>query len=83
MDERAEFLRRRIELYRRYLREGVDIDVAAEYLRQIAEDEGELAEIGVDKHRWTRLVPPAPREPQFCAGHQHGRQPGAVVKSRV
>ncbi len=60
MDERAEFLRRRIELYRRYLREGVDIDVAAEYLRQIAEDEGELAEIGVDKHRWTRLVPPAP-----------------------
>jgi len=37
---------RRIELYRRYLREGLsDAAVAAEYLRQIAEDEAALGRI--------------------------------------
>jgi hypothetical protein len=45
MDERAAILRRRIELYRRYLREGVDAWMAAEYLQQIVADEAELAEI--------------------------------------
>ena len=41
-ENRAELLRRRIALYRRYLREGVNGVFAAEYLRQIAEDEAEL-----------------------------------------
>jgi hypothetical protein len=42
MNDRAEILRRKIELYRRYLREGVDITLATEYLREIAEAEAEL-----------------------------------------
>jgi hypothetical protein len=42
-------LRRRLELYRRYLREGVDTALAAEYICQIAEDEAELAAIEFDK----------------------------------
>ena len=43
---RAEYLLRRIELYRRYLREGVDAAEAIDYLREIAEAEAELAAIG-------------------------------------
>lgn len=43
MDEMAERLRRRIALYRRYLREGVDSDLAAEYLKTITADEAALA----------------------------------------
>ncbi len=43
MEDRTELLRRRIALYRRYLREGVNDGLAVEYLRQIAEDEAELA----------------------------------------
>jgi hypothetical protein len=43
--DRAELLRRRIALYRRYLREGVEGALALEYLRQIAEDEAELNRI--------------------------------------
>ena len=38
-------LRQRIALYRHYLRVGVDAALAVEYLRQIAEDEAELAAI--------------------------------------
>jgi len=45
MDERAEALRRRIALYRRYLRESVDATLASEYLREIAEAEAELEQI--------------------------------------
>ncbi len=45
MDERSELLRHRIELYRRYLREGVDANLAAQYLREIGAAEAELAEI--------------------------------------
>ena len=45
MKERAEMLRRRTALYRRYLREGVDAALAGEYLRQIRDDEAELATI--------------------------------------
>jgi hypothetical protein len=51
MEERAEFFRRRIELYRHYLREGVDAGLAVDYLRQIVEDEAELREIGTDRRR--------------------------------
>ena len=40
--DRAERLHRRIALYRRYLSQGVDAGMAAEYLRQIKEDETEL-----------------------------------------
>jgi hypothetical protein len=43
--ETADVLRRRIALYRRYLREGVEGDLAAEYLKTIAADEAALAEI--------------------------------------
>jgi hypothetical protein len=49
MEERAELLRRRIELYRGYLREGVDASLPEQYLRQIVEDEAALREIGTDK----------------------------------
>jgi hypothetical protein len=51
MSERAELLRRRIELYRRHLREGVDVVLAAEYLREIVATEAELQEIagGTDR----------------------------------
>ena len=38
-------LRRRIALYRRYLREGVDATLALEYVGQIRDDEAELAAI--------------------------------------
>jgi hypothetical protein len=41
--EPPEQLRRRIALYRRYLREGVDGDLAAEYLKSILADEAALA----------------------------------------
>jgi hypothetical protein len=51
MEPRSEFLRRRIELYRRYLREGVDISLASEYLRQLSEDEAELAAIEAGQRR--------------------------------
>jgi hypothetical protein len=40
--ERIEFLRARISLYRRYLREGVDGEVATAYLWLIRQDEVEL-----------------------------------------
>ena len=42
MDDRAQSLRRRIAVHRRYLAEGVDEALAAEYRRQIAEDQAEL-----------------------------------------
>ena len=51
MEERAAILRRRIELYRRYLREGVDAGLATEYLWQISQAEAELAEIESDPER--------------------------------
>jgi hypothetical protein len=57
MDETAEALRRRIALYRRYLREGVEGDLAAEYLRTIAADEASLAAIG---RKDKELRPPRP-----------------------
>ena len=45
MQKRAENLHRRIELYRRYLAEGVDADLARQYLDDIRTAEAELAEI--------------------------------------
>jgi len=51
MKERAQILRRRIALYRRYLREGVDAALAGEYLRQIRDDEAELAAIESGERR--------------------------------
>jgi hypothetical protein len=42
MDDRAHALRRRIAVYRRYLAEGMDEALAAEYHCQIAEDQAEL-----------------------------------------
>ncbi len=45
MTERAELLRRRIALYRRYLTEGVDVDLARQYLNDITEAEAELEAI--------------------------------------
>ena len=46
--DRTKLLRQRIELYRRYLREGVDGRLAFEYLRQIAEDEAELGHVAAE-----------------------------------
>jgi hypothetical protein len=46
---RTEELRRRIELYRRYLREGVEAQLAHDYLDQIKRDRQELAEIDIGK----------------------------------
>ena len=42
MDERKKLLRRKIDLLRHYLREGVEVGIAATYLREIAEAEWEL-----------------------------------------
>jgi hypothetical protein len=44
-DDRAELLRRRIALYRRYLGEGIEGALALDYLRQIAEAEAGLNRI--------------------------------------
>jgi hypothetical protein len=43
--ERIELLRARIDLYRRYLREGAEGDMASAYLWLIRKDEIELAAI--------------------------------------
>lgn len=52
MAENPEALRRRIALYRRYLREGVEGDLAVEYLKTIAADEAALDAIeGKDRRR--------------------------------
>lgn len=48
MPERAQILHRRIALYRRYLSEGVDADLARQYLNEISVAEAELAEIEKD-----------------------------------
>jgi len=45
MGDTADTLRRRIALYRRYLREGVAGELAAAYLLTITADEAALAEI--------------------------------------
>jgi hypothetical protein len=45
MDDRADMLRHRVALYRRYLAEGVSAELAIVYLREIAEAEAELAGI--------------------------------------
>jgi hypothetical protein len=44
-EQHAANLRRKIELYRRYLREGVAAPLAAEYLCEIAAAEAELGRI--------------------------------------
>ena len=51
MEERADVLRRRIALYRRYLREGVDAAIVGEYVQQLGEDEVELAAIEFAERR--------------------------------
>ncbi len=51
MKERADVLRRRIAYYRRRLGEGVDAELAGEYVRQIGADEAELAQIEKDTDR--------------------------------
>ena len=45
MEEHAESLRRRIALYRRYLAEGLDADLARIYLGELADADAELSEI--------------------------------------
>jgi hypothetical protein len=51
---RAELLRRRITLYREYLRQGVASELASQYLREIIAGERELERISDD-----RRCPPA------------------------
>jgi len=45
---RAELLRRRITLYREYLRQGVASELASQYLREIVAAENELGRISDD-----------------------------------
>jgi hypothetical protein len=45
MDAKADILCRRIELYRRHLREGVDAASSVHYLYEIFAAEDELAEL--------------------------------------
>jgi hypothetical protein len=42
VEERLALLRRKIELLRSYLADGVEVSIAAAYLREIAEAEWEL-----------------------------------------
>ncbi len=51
MEDRAETLRRRIALYRRYLEEGVSAELASHYLRQIRTFEAELDQLANEKRR--------------------------------
>lgn len=51
MNEPIETLRRRIALYRQYLKDGVDSGLAAEYLKTIMADEATLAEIERGKRK--------------------------------
>jgi len=44
--DRADALRRRIALYRSYLRDGVSASLAREYLKEIAAAEVALAKLG-------------------------------------
>lgn len=46
MEERRTLLRHKINILRQHLREGVDIGLAATYLREIAEAEWELRNLG-------------------------------------
>jgi hypothetical protein len=43
--DRATVLRRRIDLYRSYLKKGADTERACEYLRQIMADQAELERV--------------------------------------
>lgn len=54
MDERKMLLRRKIDLLRHCLHEGVELGIAATYLREIAEAEWELK-----NH-------PSPTDPEHC-----------------
>lgn len=50
MNDRAEMIRRRIAHYRRLLAEGVDVDLARQYLADIVAAEAQLAEIESQDH---------------------------------
>jgi hypothetical protein len=49
METKAQALRRKIAILRDYLREGVDLDLASMYLRDIAVAEAELKRLEDDK----------------------------------
>ena len=51
MEDRAETLRRRIALFRRYLEEGADCELAGHYLREIMMAGRELERLSDDKRR--------------------------------
>lgn len=48
MDDRAQILRRKIAHYRRLLSEGIESNLAQQYLREILKAEAELAQIEKD-----------------------------------
>lgn len=50
---KADTLRQRIALYRGYLREGVNGNLAREYLKEIAKAEAALAALGENNKRRT------------------------------
>ncbi len=51
LETRAEILRRRITLYRDYLKQGVASELASQYLREIVAAERELDRMSADKKR--------------------------------
>ena len=58
MNERAEILRRQVALYRRYLSEGIDAELARYYLHELVEAEAELAGIEPGTDKWSPTVRP-------------------------
>lgn len=50
---KADALRRRIALYRGYLREGVNANLAREYLKEIAKAEAALVTLGENNKKRT------------------------------
>jgi hypothetical protein len=60
MDDKAQMLRRRIDLYRGYLREGLNADQARLYLDQLQRDEAELKAI-MDKAIMDKDSAPQPQ----------------------
>ena len=51
LEARADILRRRMTLYREYLKQGVSSELASQYLREIVAAERELERISDDKKR--------------------------------
>jgi hypothetical protein len=92
VEETAEALCRRIELYRRYMRQGVDAALAAAYLRAIAAAEAALVELYSDAPGRPRRVVDGRAVRDNCfplssgrkgTVHGGGRSPALAVHSEI